>query len=102
MSGKGNTGTLTNGPTYSRENGGSFVFDGSDDYVEGPIQPSVFSGPHTICCWFWHTSNAVWSGLFSNNVGTHGSSILTSMWETTFPRLTHAGLGKDLTTRHAY
>jgi hypothetical protein len=27
---------------------------------------------------------------------------LASMWETTFARLTHAGLGKDLTTRHAY
>jgi hypothetical protein len=76
LSGKGNTGTLK-GPTYRRENGGTIVFDGSDDYVEGPIQPSVFSGPHTICCWFWHTAKATWSGLFSNNVGTDGSSILT-------------------------
>ena len=28
-----NTGTLTNGPTYSSANGGSIVFDGTDDYV---------------------------------------------------------------------
>ena len=27
---------------------------------------------------------------------------LASMWETTFARRTHAGWGKDLTTRHAY
>jgi len=29
----GNTGTLTNGPTYNSANGGSIVFDGTDDYV---------------------------------------------------------------------
>ncbi len=30
-----------------------------------------------------------------------GASDWIPMWETTFPRLTHAGLGRDLTTRHA-
>jgi hypothetical protein len=34
LSGIGNTGTLTNGPTYSSANGGSIVFDGVDDYVQ--------------------------------------------------------------------
>ena len=29
----GNNGTLTNGPTFDADNGGSIVFDGSDDYV---------------------------------------------------------------------
>ena len=32
-SGKGNDGTLTNGPTFDSGNGGSIVFDGTDDYV---------------------------------------------------------------------
>ena len=33
LSGNGNTGTLTNGPTFNSANGGSIVFDGTDDYV---------------------------------------------------------------------
>jgi len=33
ISGNGNNGTLTNGPTFSSANGGTIVFDGSDDYV---------------------------------------------------------------------
>ena len=31
-----NNGTLTNGPTFSSDNGGSIVFDGTNDYVEIP------------------------------------------------------------------
>lgn len=33
LSGNGNNGTLTNGPTFNAANGGSIVFDGSNDYV---------------------------------------------------------------------
>ena len=33
ISGKGNNGTLTNGPTFSSDNLGSFVFDGTNDHV---------------------------------------------------------------------
>jgi hypothetical protein len=34
LSGNGRNGTLTNGPTYSATNGGSIVFDGSNDFVQ--------------------------------------------------------------------
>jgi hypothetical protein len=33
LSGNGNNGTLTNGPTFSSANGGSIVFDGVNDYA---------------------------------------------------------------------
>ncbi len=35
LSGNGNNGTLTNGPTFSSANGGSIVFDGIYDPVLG-------------------------------------------------------------------
>ena len=41
LSGKGNTGTLTNGPTYSSDNGGAIVFDGSDDHVTLPSSSTL-------------------------------------------------------------
>ena len=34
LSGNSNNGTLTNGPTVSNVNGGSIVFDGTNDYVD--------------------------------------------------------------------
>lgn len=33
ISGNNNNGTLTNGPVYNTANGGSFVFDGTNDYT---------------------------------------------------------------------
>ncbi len=36
-----NIGTLTNGPTFNNENGGSIVFDGTNDYVTIPYSTTL-------------------------------------------------------------
>ena len=47
-SGNGNNGTLTNGPTFDSNNGGSIVFDGVNDYVNISTSPNL-TNPLTIC-----------------------------------------------------
>jgi hypothetical protein len=44
--------TLTNGPTYNTSNGGSIVFDGTDDYAVGPSSMSISQNqPFTLEFW---------------------------------------------------
>ena len=59
LSGNNNTGTLTNGPTFSSANGGSIVFDGTNDYV-GFTYNSIFNPPSNI-------SVSLWGRLTVNN-----------------------------------
>jgi hypothetical protein len=56
LSGYGNTGTLTNGPTFNSANGGSIVFDGSDDYVNISNASILNNSSQTINIWFYYTS----------------------------------------------
>jgi hypothetical protein len=71
ISGNGNNGTLTNGPTYSSANGGVISFDGVDDYISGPLS--------TISSWtmsLWYLSRNISSALvyypFSCTTGGNG------------------------------
>lgn len=70
VSGNGNTNTLTNGPTYSATNGGSFVFDGVNDYVIGTNTSSLYTGDMTAEAWIkLNASSSDWVRI----VGTGGS-----------------------------
>ena len=66
----GNNGTLVNGPTFDADNGGSIVFDGSNDQVSTNANvPAYGSNPRSICVWFYYTGgskNLVGFGANSN------------------------------------
>ena len=77
-SGNGNHGTLTNGPTFSSANGGSIVFDGTNDYVLCPKPSSIVnSGQISISLWAkWitvGTSTSTIQALIDNN---HNGGLL--------------------------
>ena len=107
LSGNGNNGTLTNGPTFSAGNLGSIVFDGTNDYVDIPYNPqfNFSTGVFTVEIWVnfssvaatttlintWYTQTTGWIvGLFSGKlyVGLSGddldiggtTTILTNTW----------------------
>ena len=53
LSGNGNNGTLTNGPTFNSANGGSIVFDGSNDYISIGSQNIVGTGTSAFTGELW-------------------------------------------------
>ena len=61
LSGNGNHGTLTSGPTYSSTNGGSIVFDGVDDYVSTSVNFGS-SSQFTVSMFVNNTSRGVGDG----------------------------------------
>jgi len=68
LTGRGNNGTLTNGPTYNSSNGGSLVLDGVDDYALGTINGSIFTGSFTQSAWIYKlNANQIWQGVFTNS-----------------------------------
>lgn len=72
LSGRGNTGTLTNGPTYSSSNGGSIVFDGTNDFVDCGNNSSI--NPQYLTFNIWVKFNT-FSGRphFGKGSGSNGA-----------------------------
>jgi hypothetical protein len=67
LSGGGNTGTLTNGPTFNSSNGGSIVFDGVDDYVSLSDSVSFINStsPFTLSFWVYYLA---WPYTYSDMI----------------------------------
>jgi hypothetical protein len=66
LSGSGNTGTLTNGPTNSGLNDGALIFDGVDDYVISSVNSGISgTASRSICAWakFNNISSSVVCGI---------------------------------------
>jgi hypothetical protein len=58
LTGQGNNGTLTNGPTLNTSNGGSIQFDGANDYcVVNSNSNSSLSGDFSITQWYSAATN---------------------------------------------
>jgi hypothetical protein len=83
----GNNGTLVGGLTYSSANGGSIVFDGSNDYVSTSYAPTF--NDFTVIAWFKSTSNVgysrivdkdyingMWLGRNGSNANSWGGGVL--------------------------
>ena len=81
LSGNGNTGTLVNGPTFNSANGGSIVFDGSNDYTQTAYTAQL--NDFTICSWFKSTSSSGYARIADKKYDTgfwFGSNNSPNLW----------------------
>ena len=70
----GNNGSLINGPTFNSGNGGSIVFDGTNDYVKGDSIFSVLNGTNKLSLSMWINV----TDLLSNRILFHIPRNLTA------------------------
>ena len=76
LSGNGNNGTLTNmdGGNLNSANGGSFTFDGTNEYVSTSISNffTSYSQQITMEAWVYIPTSATWSNGYYGNIFTRG------------------------------
>jgi len=67
LSGNNNNGTLVNSPTFSSANGGSIVFNGTNQYVTDTI--NIANTAFTIICWVYSNVTPTSDTVFSIGTG---------------------------------
>ena len=85
LSGNGNNGTLTNGPTFSSANRGSIVFDGTNDYVSCGNAANLQITIGTISAWIRPTvGNSSYRGILVKQSAwglfLYGNNFITYDW----------------------
>ena len=74
MSGLGNNGTLTNGPTYDANNAGSIVFSSAGSNYVDCSNSSIFNFTNTtVSCWFKKSYTALYKGLVDKGRDDYGA-----------------------------
>jgi hypothetical protein len=74
LSGNGYNGTLINGPTYNSANGGSIVFDGTDDYASLTYSPGT-SANISIITWNYLGSTSLKGAFLKVGGGANGFAM---------------------------
>jgi hypothetical protein len=79
-------GTLTNGVSFSSSDGGSFSFDGTDDYIQIPndsyLSSNVFGDTNyfTLSCWAYFTQFQNWTCMINKATGGYYSHTTSGLW----------------------
>ena len=76
--------TLTNSPAYSSANGGSILFDGTNDYVLGSTQLSVNYSSFTVTAWAKHTAAIIDAKMVSFSAADYTKVIFMQTYLTNF------------------
>ena len=76
VSGQGNNGTLVNGPTFNSGNGGSIVFDGTNDYVNTTYTANTLNNTTQNVWYKWDGVNQIKVLTYLGNSSTNGFGFL--------------------------
>jgi hypothetical protein len=98
LSRSGNNGTLINGPTFNSGNGGSIVFDGTNDYVKisntVPTSLQIGQNDFTIDFWVYPNSTSAYT-ICGNLQDSNGTGYFWVILNSTFTGLHTVQFGTE-------